>query len=101
SAGGAEWGGRVAGAAGGSGEAGGMVEPMQPFLSRAMLDGTDFFWRMRAWAGLSALDAACRAKVLPFIVEWAKGAADLSGLELFRCFSQFFVMRQAAHAACQ
>ena len=81
--------------------AGAIVEPMQPFLSRAMLDGTDFFWRMRAWADLSALDAACRAKVLPFIVEWAKGAADLSGLELFRCFSQFFVMRQAAHAACQ
>jgi len=81
--------------------AGAIVEPMQPLLSRAMLDGIDCFWRMRAWADLSALDAARRAKVLPFIVEWAKGAADLSGLELYRCFSQIFVMRQAAHAACQ
>jgi aspartyl-tRNA(Asn)/glutamyl-tRNA(Gln) amidotransferase subunit A len=81
--------------------AGAIVEPMQPFLSRAMLDGLDYFWRMRAWADLSGLDSARRAKVLPFIVEWAKGAADLSGLELFRCFSQIFVMRQAAHAASQ
>jgi aspartyl-tRNA(Asn)/glutamyl-tRNA(Gln) amidotransferase subunit A len=81
--------------------AGAIVEPMQPFLSRAMLDGLDYFWRMRAWADLTALDSARRAKVLPFILEWAKGAADLSGLELFRGFSQIFVMRQAAHAACQ
>jgi aspartyl-tRNA(Asn)/glutamyl-tRNA(Gln) amidotransferase subunit A len=81
--------------------AGAVVEPMQPFLSRAMLDGVDYFWRMRAWADLSALDAARRAKVLPFILEWAQAATNLSGLELFRYFSQVFVMRQAAHAACR
>src|SRR6266571_2540578 len=81
--------------------AGAIVEPMQPFLSRSMLDGVDYFWRMRAWADLSALEAARRAEVLPFILDWASAAANLSGLELFRCFSQVFVMRQAAHAACQ
>ncbi|HXN42696.1 MAG TPA: amidase family protein, partial [Xanthobacteraceae bacterium] len=81
--------------------AGAIIEPMQPFLGRSMLDGVDYFWRMRAWADLSALEAARRAKVLPFIVAWASAAANLSGLELFRCFSQVFVMRQAAHAACQ
>ena len=81
--------------------AGAIIEPMQPFLSRSMLDGIDYFWRMRAWADLSALEAARRAKVLPFIVAWASAAVNLSGLELFRCFSQIFVMRQAAHAACQ
>ncbi len=81
--------------------AGAIVEPMQPFLSRNMLDGVDYFWRMRAWADLSALEAARRAEVLPFILDWASAAANLSGLELFRCFSQVFVMRQAAHAACQ
>ncbi len=81
--------------------AGAIVEPMKPFLSRAMLDGIDYFWRMRAWADLISLEEARRAKVLPFIVAWAEAAADLSGLELFRCFSQIFVMRQATHAACR
>src|SRR5262249_4588722 len=81
--------------------AGAIVEPMKPFLSRAMLDGIDYFWRMRAWADLISLEEARRAKVLPFIVAWAEAAADLSGLDLFRCFSQIFVMRQAPHAACR
>ena len=79
--------------------AGAIVEPMPPFLDRSMLDGVDYFWRMRAWADLSALEQGRRAKVLPFIVTWASAAARLSALELFRCFSQVFVMRQAAHAA--
>ena len=91
----------VEAAAGAFAAAGAIVEPMKPFLSRAMLDGVDYFWRMRAWADLSALEEARRAKVLAFIVEWARGAANLTGLELFRCFSQIFVMRHAAHAACQ
>src|SRR6266536_3743210 len=81
--------------------AGAMVEPMKPFLTGAVLDGVDYFWRMRAWAELSALEAARRAKVLPFILDWAEAAAKLSGLELFRCFSQVFVMRQSAHGACR
>jgi Asp-tRNA(Asn)/Glu-tRNA(Gln) amidotransferase A subunit family amidase len=79
--------------------AGAIVEPMKPFLARAMLDGVDYFWRMRAWADLAALEETRRAKVLPFILDWARAAANLSGLELFRCFSEVFVMRQAAHAA--
>ena len=81
--------------------AGAIVEPMKPFLARAMLDGVDYFWRMRAWADLAALEETRRAKVLPFILDWARAAANLSGLELFRCFSEVFVMRQAAHEACQ
>src|SRR5712691_9313476 len=55
--------------------AGAIVEPMKPFLSRSMLDGVDYFWRMRAWADLSALEAARRAEVLPFILDWASAAA--------------------------
>ncbi len=81
--------------------AGAIVEPMKPFLTGAVLDGVDYFWRMRAWADLSALEAARRAKVLPFILDWAEAAAKLSGLELFRCFNQVFVMRQSAHGACR
>ena len=41
--------------------AGAIVEPMRPFLTRAMLDGLDRFWRMRAWADISDL-ARCAAR---------------------------------------
>jgi aspartyl-tRNA(Asn)/glutamyl-tRNA(Gln) amidotransferase subunit A len=81
--------------------AGAVVEPMPPLLGRSMLDGVDYFWRMRAWADLLALQPARRIKVLPFIRDWASAAANLSGLELFRCFSQLLVMREMAHQACQ
>jgi aspartyl-tRNA(Asn)/glutamyl-tRNA(Gln) amidotransferase subunit A len=81
--------------------AGAKVEPMRPFLTRAMLDGIDYFWRMRAWADLSAIEQERRSKVLPFIVDWARAAVPLSGLELFQAFSQIFVMRHAANAACE
>jgi aspartyl-tRNA(Asn)/glutamyl-tRNA(Gln) amidotransferase subunit A len=81
--------------------AGAIVEPMPPLLGRSMLDGVDYFWRMRAWADLLALQPARRIKVLPFIRDWASAAANLSGLELFRCFSQLLVMREMAHRACQ
>jgi aspartyl-tRNA(Asn)/glutamyl-tRNA(Gln) amidotransferase subunit A len=73
---------------------------MRPFLTKRMLDGLDQFWRMRAWADLSQLPPERRAKVLPFIADWAGAAAPLSGMEVFQGFSQIMVMRQAAHAAC-
>jgi aspartyl-tRNA(Asn)/glutamyl-tRNA(Gln) amidotransferase subunit A len=81
--------------------AGAIVEPMKPFLTKPMLDGLDRFWRMRSWADLSTLSEGRRAKVLPFIVDWARAAADLSGMELFQGFSQIMVMRAAANAACR
>ncbi|MBI1774796.1 MAG: amidase [Proteobacteria bacterium] len=81
--------------------AGAVVEPMRPFLSKAMLDGLDNFWRMRAWLDLSALAPDRRAKVLPFIADWAGAAASLTGVEVFTGFSQIMVMRQAANAACR
>ncbi|MBM3556751.1 MAG: amidase [Alphaproteobacteria bacterium] len=81
--------------------AGATVEPMKPFLTREMLDGLDAFWRMRAWLDLSALPEAKRAKVLPYIVDWAKGGAEASGPDVFRGFNQIMVIRKAAVEACQ
>jgi aspartyl-tRNA(Asn)/glutamyl-tRNA(Gln) amidotransferase subunit A len=81
--------------------AGAVVEPMRPFLTPEMLDGLDRFWRMRSWADLSALDEARRARVLPFILDWARAADGLSGMALFKGFSQIMAMRAAANAACQ
>jgi Asp-tRNA(Asn)/Glu-tRNA(Gln) amidotransferase A subunit family amidase len=79
--------------------AGAHVEPIQPFFTRAMLDGMDAFWRMRSWLDFSALPRESQAKVLPFIVEWLKGGAGLSGEQVFRGYSQMGAMRDAAVAA--
>jgi Asp-tRNA(Asn)/Glu-tRNA(Gln) amidotransferase A subunit family amidase len=81
--------------------AGAIVEPMQPFLTREMLDGLDRFWRVRSWTDLLALDAEARARVLPFILDWARAAEGLSGMALFQGMSQIMAIRAAANAACQ
>jgi aspartyl-tRNA(Asn)/glutamyl-tRNA(Gln) amidotransferase subunit A len=80
--------------------AGAVIEPMRPFLTTAMLDGLDKFWRIRAWSDISVLPAERRAKILPFIAQWAEAAAGLSGLEVFRGFSQIMTIRAATVAAC-
>ncbi len=77
-------------------QAGAIVQPMQPFLTRTMLDGMDRAWRMRSLMDLNALAAERRAKVLPFIRDWADSAAGMSGPQLFAAFSQFHATRLAA-----
>lgn len=81
--------------------AGAIVEPVAPFMTREMIDGMDRFWRCRAWMDIAALPEARRAKVLPFIVEWAQEGADLSGAQVFQGYSQMGAMREAAVAACR
>lgn len=81
-------------------QAGAIVEPMQPFMSQAMLDGMDHLWRMRSLVDMNTLPPAQRAKVLPYIREWAESAAGFSGEHVFRAFSQFHATRVAAVAAC-
>lgn len=81
--------------------AGAVVEPVAPFMTREMIDGMDRFWRCRAWMDIAALPEARRAKVLPFIVDWARGGADLSGAQVFHGYSQMGAMREAAVAACR
>jgi len=81
--------------------AGAKVDRVAPFLTRSMLDGMDDFWRMRAWLDISTLREERRARALPFIVEWAKRGATLSGERVFRGYSQMAAMRDAAVAACR
>jgi aspartyl-tRNA(Asn)/glutamyl-tRNA(Gln) amidotransferase subunit A len=81
--------------------AGCIVEPMKPFMTREMADGMDRFWRMRFWIELKSMDAERRDKVLPFIADWARGGAALSGEQVFHGYSQMGAMRQAAVAACR
>ncbi|MDQ7804022.1 amidase [Amycolatopsis sp. A133] len=76
--------------------AGAVVEPVGPFLTRGMLEGLDVFWRTRAWSDLVALPPDRRAKVLPYIADWAAGGADVSGVDVYRGFAQIDVMSVAA-----
>ena len=80
--------------------AGAIVEPMPPFMTRAMIAGMDDFWRTRSWLDMRALPEERRAKVLPYIAEWARGGEGLSGERVFRGYSQMGAMRDAAVAAC-
>jgi Asp-tRNA(Asn)/Glu-tRNA(Gln) amidotransferase A subunit family amidase len=79
--------------------AGAHVEPLRPFLTQDMLDGLDRFWRTRALSDIRALTPERRARVLPFIRDWAESAEALSGVEVLRGFNQIPEMRKAAIAA--
>ncbi len=80
--------------------AGAIVTPVGPFLTRAMIDGLDRFWRARAWNDIGALPPERRAKVLPYIREWAEKGAGYDGAAVYRGFAQIGAMRDAALAAC-
>ena len=80
--------------------AGATIVPMQPFMTQAMLDGMDHFWRMRSFTDLQALPAARRDKVLPYIRAWADSAEGMSGTAVFNASQQFHVTRVATVKAC-
>ncbi len=81
--------------------AGAIVEPLKPFITRAMADGMDRFWRCRSWLDISSMSAERQARVLPYIVEWARGGAGLSGEQVFVAYSQMAAIRDATVAACR
>ena len=81
-------------------QAGAQVRLMQPFMTQAMLDGMDHFWRMRSYTDLQALPEAQRAKVLPYIRAWAESAAGMTGTQVFQASQQFHATRVASVKAC-
>ena len=82
-------------------QAGAIVETIKPFSTRAMIDGMDRFWRLRSWLDISALPPVRQQKVLPYIREWAAGAAGTDAAALYQGYSQMAALREAAVAACQ
>jgi aspartyl-tRNA(Asn)/glutamyl-tRNA(Gln) amidotransferase subunit A len=82
-------------------QAGAIVEPMPPFMTPAMLDGLDHFWRMRSHVDLAALDPQAKARVLPYIRIWADSAQAMTPTQVFVAASQSHVTRVAAVAACR
>ena len=81
-------------------QAGAQVSLMLPFMTQAMLDGMDHFWRMRSYTDLQALPEAQRAKVLPYIRAWAESAAGMTGPQVFQASQQFHTTRVATVKAC-
>ena len=77
-------------------KAGAIVEPLAPFLTQDMLEGLGRFWATRQLMELESLSEGRRAKVTPFIREWAKAARGLSGSDVFSGFSQIPAMAKAA-----
>jgi aspartyl-tRNA(Asn)/glutamyl-tRNA(Gln) amidotransferase subunit A len=79
--------------------AGAVVEEVPAFITREMLDGLDDFWRQRAWMDIAPLSDEDRAKILPYILQWAEGGKALTGAEVYSGMNQMMVMRHAAVAA--
>src|SRR4051794_40611460 len=77
-------------------EAGAEIIEVGGVLTREMLDGLDAFWRARAWDDLSRLAPEDRSKALPYIYQWAEGAAKLSGVDVVRGFNATMAIRAAA-----
>jgi aspartyl-tRNA(Asn)/glutamyl-tRNA(Gln) amidotransferase subunit A len=81
--------------------AGAVVAPMKPFMTQGMLDGMDHFWRMRSHVDMRSLPPGVKARVLPYIQQWADSAAGMSGEALFRASPQVHLTRVAAVNACR
>jgi aspartyl-tRNA(Asn)/glutamyl-tRNA(Gln) amidotransferase subunit A len=82
-------------------DAGATVEPLQGFLSPEMLHLQDLFWRVRSWVDFSALSHAKQASVLPFIADWCRGGADVSGAMVIKGVNNYMAIRAAATRATQ
>ncbi|WP_295640660.1 amidase [uncultured Methylibium sp.] len=80
--------------------AGAVVETLAPFSTRDMAEGIDRYFRIRSWVDLQALPPERRARVLPFIADWAAGARGLAAEDGYRAWSQWQALREAAVAAC-
>jgi aspartyl-tRNA(Asn)/glutamyl-tRNA(Gln) amidotransferase subunit A len=81
--------------------AGAVVAPMRPFMTQAMLDGMDHFWRMRSYVDMRALTPQKKAMVLPYIQLWADSAAGMNGEALYKAVNQFHVTRVTTVNACR
>ncbi len=80
---------------------GAVVEPLGPIFTQEMLDGLDLFWRTRSMMDLDALAPEARARVLPFIREWAESARGLSGTQVFAGFARIAEFAETAVRASE
>lgn len=82
-------------------DAGAVVEPVASFLPPEMLHLQDLFWRVRSWVDFSALSHERQASVLPFIADWCRGGADISGAQVIRTVNNYMAIRSVTTRATQ
>jgi Asp-tRNA(Asn)/Glu-tRNA(Gln) amidotransferase A subunit family amidase len=74
--------------------AGAVVEPLDSFLTPAMLDGICTFFEARSELDVSRMSAAQRAATLPFVIEWATWrASGFSGRDVMAAYGQVIGQR--------
>lgn len=81
--------------------AGAQVQSVEPFLTPSMLADLDQFWRVRSWNDYHRLSQAQKSQVLPFIVQWVHGGADVPGTRVLECYQTIMTIRQATTAATE
>jgi aspartyl-tRNA(Asn)/glutamyl-tRNA(Gln) amidotransferase subunit A len=77
-------------------DAGADVREVTSPFTQEMIAGLDAFWRARAWSDIVLLPDTEKARVLPFIYQWAEGGAKLSGVDVVRGFGATMAIRAAA-----
>jgi aspartyl-tRNA(Asn)/glutamyl-tRNA(Gln) amidotransferase subunit A len=82
-------------------QAGAVVEPVEPFLTGAVLADLDQFWRVRSLVDFDALPPGSREKVLPFIQRWVLAARGVSGVQVLRDYTSIMSLQQATVAATE
>ena len=75
------------------------MEPLAPFMTPDHLTDLDLFWRVRSWADYDALPVERKRRVLPFIVQWVHGGADVPGSRVMRCYQSILALQRATVAA--
>jgi aspartyl-tRNA(Asn)/glutamyl-tRNA(Gln) amidotransferase subunit A len=79
--------------------AGAAVEPLEPFMSQDLLDDLDLFWQVRSWNDYRALPAERKVQVLPYIIDWCHGGADVTGSKVLECYSSIMEIQARTVAA--
>jgi aspartyl-tRNA(Asn)/glutamyl-tRNA(Gln) amidotransferase subunit A len=82
-------------------QAGAQVEHVEPFLTQALLDALDLFWRIRFCSQIALLPPARKALILPFIRDWAEAAAGASGAQAYAGFDAIMQVRALGNRALE
>lgn len=80
-------------------DAGAEVVEIAPFMDDDLLADVDRFWRVRSWADFSALALDDQRRILPHVARWCMAGADVSAVDLMRCYHSIQRMRAVTIAA--
>jgi len=82
-------------------QAGAHVEHVEPFLTQALLDSLDLFWRVRFCSQIALLPPARKKLILPFIRDWAEAATGATGAETYAGFDAILQLRALGNRALE